>query len=228
MTLRRALLSAAVLAVALATAGCGAVGRVTTGDPGHGKLLFVTPAKPGDPSCGSCHTLADAKTTGTVGPNLDDAFASDKEQGFSQSTIKDVVRGQIAYPEPPMPANLYSGQNADDIAIYVAQCSGVPTCGVTAAGRKPGTSTSPHVATGGPAVNGKSVFASAGCGGCHTLKDAGATGTVGPNLDALKPSKATVARQVTNGGAVMPSFKDRLTAKQIQAVAGYVASVAGK
>jgi mono/diheme cytochrome c family protein len=213
--------------VAIASAGCGAVGRVTTGDPSHGKLLFVTPAKPGDPSCGSCHTLADAKTTGTVGPNLDDAFSSDKEQGFSLQTMKDVIRGQIAYPEPPMPANLYSGQNADDIAIYVAQCSGNPTCGVTASGRKPG-GTSPHVATGGPAVNGKQVFASAGCASCHTLKDAGATGTVGPDLDQLKPSKAAVARQVTNGGAVMPSFKGRLSAAQIQAVAGYVSSVAGK
>ena len=217
-----------MLAVALATAGCGAVGTVTAGDPGHGKLLFVTPAKPGDPSCGSCHTLADAKTTGTVGPNLDDAFASDKEQGFSQSTIQDVVRGQIAYPEPPMPANLYSGQDADDIAIYVAKCSSVPTCGVTAVGRKPGTAPSPPVATGGPAVNGKSVFESAGCGGCHTLKDAGATGTVGPDLDRLRPSKAVVARQVETGGGPMPSFKGQLTQKQIQAVAGYVASVAGK
>jgi mono/diheme cytochrome c family protein len=227
LTLRRALLSAFVIAAALLSAGCGAVGRVTTGDPGHGKLLFVTPAKPGDPSCGSCHTLADAKTTGTVGPNLDDAFASDKEQGFSQSTIKDVVRGQIAYPEPPMPANLYEGQDADDIAIYVAQCSGVPDCGVTAAGQKP-SAPSPPVATGGPAVNGKTVFTTAGCSGCHTLKDAGATGTVGPDLDALKPSKATVVRQVETGGGAMPSFKGRLTEKQIQAVAGYVASVAGK
>ena len=218
-----------MLAVALATAGCGAVGRVTTGDPGHGKLLFVTPAKPGDPSCGSCHTLADAKTTGTVGPNLDDAFASDKEQGFSQSTIKDVVRGQIAYPEPPMPANLYSGQNADDIAIYVAQCSGVPTCGVTAAGRKPGTSTSPHVATGGPAVNGKSVFASAGCGGCHTLKDAGATGTVGPNLDTVQPppSLSLAVDRVTNGKNAMPSFKGQLTTKQIADVTAYVVKATG-
>jgi mono/diheme cytochrome c family protein len=77
-------------------------------------------------------------------------------------------------------------------------------------------------------VNGKQVFASAGCASCHTLKDAGATGTVGPDLDQLKPSKATVARQVTNGGAVMPSFKGRLSAAQIQAVAGYVSSVAGK
>ena len=203
---------------------------MTTGDPGRGKHLFVTPARPGDPSCGSCHTLADAKTTGTVGPNLDDAFASDKAQGFSQQTIQDVVRGQIAYPEEPMPPNLYKGQDADDVAIYVAQCSGNPTCGVTATGGAPagGTSTSPHTATGGPAVNGKQVFTTAGCSSCHTLKDAGATGTVGPNLDQLKPSKAVVARQVTTGGAIMPSFRGRLSEAQIQAVAGYVASVAGK
>src|SRR5437588_46971 len=82
--------------LALAASGCGAVGRVTSGDPSHGKQLFLQAAKPSEPSCASCHTLADAKSTGTIGPNLDDAFASDKEQLFSQQTIKDVVRGQIA------------------------------------------------------------------------------------------------------------------------------------
>ena len=55
-----------------------------------------------------------------------------------------------------------------------------------------------------------------------------ATGNVGPNLDQLKPSKARVASQVETGGAIMPSFKGRLSPAQIQAVAGYVASVAGK
>lgn len=197
---------------------------MTEGDSGRGKHLFVT-SKAGNPSCGSCHTLADAKTTGTVGPNLDDAFASDKEQGFSQQTIKDVVRGQIAYPEEPMPPDLYQGQDANDVSTYVAQCSGNPTCGVTATG---GPAPSPHTATGGPAANGKQVFTSAGCSGCHTLKDAGATGTVGPNLDQLKPSKARVAHQVEVGGGAMPAFKGQLSEAQIQAVAGYVSSVAGK
>ena len=56
-----------------------------------------------------------------------------RQQGFSEQTITDVVRGQIAYPEEPMPANLYEGQDADDIAVYVAKCSGNPHCGVTAA-----------------------------------------------------------------------------------------------
>ena len=96
------------------------------------------------------------------------------------------------------------------------------------------TSTSPHQATPGPsagqgnAAAGKVVFESAGCKSCHTLKNAGSTGTVGPNLDQLKPSFARVHHQVENGGAIMPAFKATLTAKQINDVAAYVSSVAGK
>jgi mono/diheme cytochrome c family protein len=75
---------------------------------------------------------------------------------------------------------------------------------------------------------GKTVFAKASCGGCHTLKAAGASGKVGPNLDQLKPSAATVERQVTNGGAAMPAFKGILTPQEIKDVAVYVAYSAGK
>jgi cytochrome c6 len=77
-------------------------------------------------------------------------------------------------------------------------------------------------------VAGKKVFQTAGCASCHTLKDAGATGKVGPNLDQLKPDEQRVAQQVTNGGAIMPAFKNSLGTKQIQDVAAYVSSVAGK
>ncbi len=215
----------------LAASGCGAVGRVTTGDPSHGKELFLNAAKPGEPSCASCHTLADAKSQGTIGPNLDDAFSSDKQQGFSEQTMRDVIRGQIAYPDPsgPMPADLYRGQDAKDVAFYVAKCSGNPNCGVTAETTAPATTTGTTGSTTTTAApDGKQVFASAGCGGCHTLKDAGATGNVGPNLDQLKPSQATVAHQVEVGGGAMPAFKGQLTDAQIQAVAKYVSSVAGK
>jgi mono/diheme cytochrome c family protein len=206
------------------------VGRTTSGDPAHGKELFLMAAPGKGQSCADCHTLADAKAKGTVGPNLDDAFASDKEQGFSEQTIRDVVRGQIAYPEEPMPANLWTGQNARDIAVYVAKCSNNPNCGVVAEKPAPATTTTtPSGGGGGSATpNGKQVFASAGCGGCHTLKDAGSSGTVGPNLDQLKPSEATVQHQVENGGGAMPAFKGRLSAAQIAAVAKYVSSVAGK
>ena len=78
---------------------------------------------------------------------------------------------------------------------------------------------------------GKVVFtksAKPSCGGCHTLKDAGTSGTVGPNLDQLKPSFEVVKLQVEKGGGAMPSFQDKLTAQQIDDVAKYVSDVAGK
>jgi mono/diheme cytochrome c family protein len=76
-------------------------------------------------------------------------------------------------------------------------------------------------------AQGKAIF-KASCGGCHTLADAKTHGTVGPNLDTLKPSLKVVARQVTNGGSGMPAFKGKLSTAKITAVATYVSSVAGK
>ena len=103
---------------------------MTSGNPANGKKLFKQ-------TCGSCHTLANAGTTGTIGPNLDNAFASDKAQGFDIQTIRDVVRGQIAYADsdpgqghPGMPPNLLVGQDAKDVAVYVAKCSAMPHCDV--------------------------------------------------------------------------------------------------
>ena len=90
----------------------------------------------------------------------------------------------------------------------------------------PSSSTTPSAQ--GDAAAGKQIFLSQPCGSCHTLKDAGTTGTVGPNLDQLKPPYAKVVTQVTNGGAIMPPFKSTLTPQQIQDVAAYVSSVAGK
>lgn len=79
----------------------------------------------------------------------------------------------------------------------------------------------------GDPVAGKSVFASAGCAACHTLADAGSTGSVGPNLDAASPSQDKVVERVTEGKGAMPSFEDSLTPAQIQDVAAYVSSAAG-
>ena len=91
------------------------------------------------------------------------------------------------------------------------------------------TETTPteSTATQGDPVAGKAVFASAGCASCHTLADSGATGTIGPSLDATSPSADKVVERVTNGQGVMPSFKDTLSEQQIQDVAAYVSSVAG-
>jgi mono/diheme cytochrome c family protein len=79
----------------------------------------------------------------------------------------------------------------------------------------------------GDSKKGSAVFASGGCGGCHTLAAAHATGTVGPNLDSLKPDYRSVTAQVTNGGSAMPSFKSRLSTKQIADVAAYVVDSTG-
>ena len=228
--MRRLLAGLTIGLVAIIAAGCGAVDKVSGGDASQGKTLFQA-------KCGSCHTMADAKTQGTIGPNLDDAFGPDKAQKFSEQTMRDVVRGQIAYPEPPMPPKLVQGTDADDVSVYIAKCSANPSCGVTAANQAPaqGTTTTTPTTTQGSSgggqsstAAGKQVFASAGCGGCHTLKDAGSSGNVGPNLDQLKPSQSAAAHQVAAGGGGMPSFKGRLSNAQIAAVAAYVSSVAGK
>lgn len=87
------------------------------------------------------------------------------------------------------------------------------------------TETAPAGGAAGDPVAGKQVFVSAGCGGCHTLADAGSGGAVGPNLDQASPSADKVVERVTNGKGVMPSFKGQLSEQQIADVAAYVSSV---
>ena len=79
----------------------------------------------------------------------------------------------------------------------------------------------------GDATAGKKVFLSAGCSGCHTLKDAGSTGTVGPNLDQAQPPLSLAVTRVTKGAGAMPSFKGQLTDKQIADVTAYVVKATG-
>jgi mono/diheme cytochrome c family protein len=101
-----------------------------------------------------------------------------------------------------------------------------PATTTTASTTTAPASTTPTTTSGGSAagdpVAGKAVFTSAGCSGCHTLKAANATGTVGPNLDQLKPALATIIHQVNVGGGPMPAFKGRLTPVQIADVAAFV------
>jgi mono/diheme cytochrome c family protein len=97
--------------------------------------------------------------------------------------------------------------------------------------QEPSTSTqSPRTTRQAPAKgpDGAQVFASAGCGGCHTLAAANASGNVGPNLDELMPDAQTVKAQVTNGGGGMPAFGGDLSSAEIDAVSSYVAQNAGR
>jgi mono/diheme cytochrome c family protein len=227
LTPRRATLAAALgLLAALALAGCGdTVGYSDgSGDKTAGRELFIQ-------GCGSCHTLADAGTTGTIGPNLDYAFLQSRKDGLGQSTIQQVVRGQIAYPvqNPPvegsqgMPANIFTGQEAEDVASYVASVAGLDLDG----DGKPDEGGGGGGGVDPDETDGKALFASSGCGSCHALAAANASGAVGPNLDETKPSAELVVDRVTNGQGGMPAFKDQLSAEQIAAIAAFVSASAG-
>ena len=84
------------------------------------------------------------------------------------------------------------------------------------------TESEPSAGAEGDPAAGEAVFASAGCGGCHTLEAAGSSGNVGPNLDEARPPHDLVVDRVTNGMGAMPSFKGQLEDEQIQDVAAYV------
>ena len=82
--------------------------------------------------------------------------------------------------------------------------------------------------TAGDAAAGEAVFASAGCGGCHTLEAAGSSGNVGPNLDESQPDAALVEQRVRNGAGAMPAFEGQLEDKEIADVTAFVvASTSG-
>jgi cytochrome c553 len=86
------------------------------------------------------------------------------------------------------------------------------------------TETTPAL-EGDPAA-GKTIFVT-NCGGCHTLSDAGTSGTIGPNLDDAQPDEALVVDRVTNGQGAMPPFAGTLSEQQIADVAAYVSTAAG-
>jgi mono/diheme cytochrome c family protein len=200
---RAALLSLA----ALALAGCGTGGLAPeNSDVADGKLLFTQ-------RCGGCHTLREAGTRGSQnnpagGPDLDAAFAGPKGEGFEEDTIVQVVHDQIKYAVPPMPRNLVKGNDADAVAAYVAEVAANPKAKVSL--------------PAGAGGNDPKLLFQSNCGSCHTLADAGTSGTIGPNLDQVKPSLQRAVTQITNGGGGMPPFKGQLTPDQIRALAQYV------
>ena len=154
---------AVTAALASAASGCG----TSSADEKRGRALFIQ-------NCGSCHVLAQAGTSAQIGPDLDDAFAAARASGQNAATIEGIVAAQVEYPRPSnenpavsMPADIVTGQDLDDVAAYVGAFAGVPGA-------------APPQVDGGP---GAQVFASNGCGGCHTLAAANSGGTTGPNLD---------------------------------------------
>lgn len=135
-------MAAIAAVVAVAASGCGRE------DPDlvTGKQLFVE-------KCGACHTLARAGTTGVTGPNLDEAFGPARRQGLGTGTFEGVVADQIANPlrNSAMPAKLVTGQDAKDVAAYVAAVAG-----------KPGEDEGKLAAAGTPEVSNKPIAAAGG------------------------------------------------------------------
>jgi mono/diheme cytochrome c family protein len=119
---RRAALCSMIVTVlgAAALSGCGGTGAASSSavDVSKGKQLFTA-------TCGSCHALSDAGTTGKIGPDLDSAYVGDRLIGMKDSSFQALVRQQIDLADPPMPRHLLKGQDADDVAAYVAKVAGV-------------------------------------------------------------------------------------------------------
>ena len=133
----------------------------------------------------------------------------------NQSAAPETIQGETTPPETTTTETQTTGEST--------------TTGITT-----GETTTTTTETGGGTpegdpVAGKAIFTGAsGCTGCHTLADAGSSGTVGPNLDQAMPSFELAYDRVTNGLGGMPSFKTSLTDQQRADVAAYVSSVAGK
>jgi mono/diheme cytochrome c family protein len=134
----------ALSAIAGAALGLSACSTQQGNNPDvvNGKVLFVQ-------HCGACHTLARAGTKGNVGPNLDQAFQQSVKDGFGRSAIEGAVHGWILHPnaDSPMPAKVVSGQDAQDVAAYVAQSVAKPgeDTGLLAEAVKPAGSGKPAV-----------------------------------------------------------------------------------
>lgn len=135
LTLPRLRAGATVVLVGVAATLLSACTNTASDNPDlvSGKKLFAQ-------KCGSCHVLNRAGTKGTVGPNLDEAFQQPLKDGLKRSGIRGLVHDQILYPpsfnldeggkrpdgSAPMPAKIVTGEDADNIAAYVASVVAKP------------------------------------------------------------------------------------------------------
>ncbi|HEY6399744.1 MAG TPA: c-type cytochrome [Solirubrobacteraceae bacterium] len=186
-----------------------------TADLVNGKVLFAS-------RCGTCHTLGHANTTGTIGPNLDDAFRQDRVDGVKSSSIQGLVSYWIQYPstQGAMPAGLYTGQKAQDVAAYVAAVAALP-------GQDSGALATAGGVKGTDAAAGKVVYNGiGGCGGCHVLAAAGSSGNVGPNLDTrLRTDCASAASKPIRGASLQQCIRTAIVKPYAYLPSGYAAGI---
>jgi mono/diheme cytochrome c family protein len=211
------------LAGLVALAGCDAS---EDADLERGRALFQA-------KCGTCHALAQAGTSTEIGPDLDAAFAQPRADGMDNDTIEGVVQGQIDNPreinipedDPQytrvfMPPDLVTGQDAEDVAAYVASVAGVP--GAEA-----------------PKLPPDQLFTEQ-CGSCHALGAAGTAGETGPNLDETLAGKPAgyIETQIVDpnseiaegfGPDIMPQdYEQTLAPDELEGLVEYLLENAGR
>ena len=245
--LNRASLVACVLAVGLVATACGSESS-TVDDPSasveNGARLFVE-------RCSGCHTFdvvgADGGASEVHDRERVDGPSFDTRAEDRASVLYAIRNG--GFSGAIMPENLVVGQEAEDVAAFVAKYAGgeggtggggaAPAADAGSGGGGESTAstetettatteTQTTPAAGGEqaAARGKQVFTES-CAGCHTLSDAGSNGSVGPNLDEAQPDREAVEQKVLNGGGGMPAFRGQLSDDDVAAVSEYVSSVAG-
>lgn len=224
----------AILVMAVAGIAVAAVAPIAGAGNAHARSVTALAARSAtDPGlkvfttagCSACHTLAAAGAVGKVGPNLD------KVKPTAALVTLRVTKGKGVMPS--FKGRLSAAQ-VKAVAAFVSSKAGkkgvVPPATTTApakatpAAPAPAPATTGPEALGGDPVAGRAVFDANGCAACHTLAAAGATGTLGPSLDARKPSqgviKSTVQSGATAGGATMPAFN--LSATDLNNIAAFV------
>jgi mono/diheme cytochrome c family protein len=212
---------AAALVGAVALGGCDVS---EDADLDRGRALFQQ-------KCGTCHALAQAGTSSVVGPDLDASFAQSRMDGMDNDTIEGVVQTQISaprfveegalnYDQVYMPADLVTGQDAEDVATYVASVAGVP-------GAKP------------PQLAPPQLFAEK-CGICHAFKAAGTTSATGPDLDQVLAGEDAKYieeqiidpnSEITQGyseGIMPQDFETTLTPEDLKGLVQYLLDNVGK
>jgi mono/diheme cytochrome c family protein len=218
-------------ALLLLASGCGSGDEQANVE--QGKRLFT-----GEGRCGSCHALARAGTNGQVGPSLDAAFRQARADGLTKSTFEGVVYDQIDNPRKSsaMPADLVTGQDARDVAAYVAQAAARPGEDEGRAGQLRGQDPA--------AARGRDLFLAKGCGGCHILSDAKTGASVGPQLNDLRSTatikgdsslRAYIRQGILDPNArvlkgfpagKMPSdYRERLTDEEVDTLVDYLLRV---
>ena len=198
------------LLLVLLLAGCGTGGLGEAESGASGADLFTE-------KCAGCHELQAAGARGTIGPSLDAAFAAPRKEGFDESTIREVVLGQMRFPIAPMPppeelfpADEYTDAERDaameSIASYVASVAANQEA-IAQAGQQGGNAS---------ADDPKALFTS-NCAGCHTFAAAGSTERWG-RTSTRRPSPQTRSPSRSNAAAACrPSSR-----RQIQALAEFV------